>query len=80
MGEAGRRGGRLGHCRVGERVGQGESVGEGCRKVDEVHLHSLRDGRESLSEGLRRYILVVLGEFVGLSQSTCLSLSDFGLE
>lgn len=48
--------------------------------MHEVHLHLLRDGRESLSEGLRRYMLTVIGEFVGQARARVLGFSDFGLE
>lgn len=58
MGKASRRRSRLGHGRVGERVGDGESVSEVCGNVGE------RDGRESLSGGLHDYMLVVRGNFV----------------
>ena len=54
----------------------------------EVHLHSLRNGRGSLSEGLRRYMFVVdlsIGRAArrvcGFKPGhVCLGLSDFGLE
>lgn len=71
VGEAGWRGGRLGHCGVGEDEIFGGRWGE----VDDVHLHSLWPGWDSLGEGLRRYMSVILGKFVGSSQCTCFGLA-----
>ena len=65
---------------MGEGVGLGiaglvrETVRVEGRWMGSV-VHSLGDDREWLSELLRRYMLVVLGEFVDPSQRTFLGLS-----
>ena len=66
----------MGHSKVSERIGEseGETIGVIWGVKDEIHLHSSQDGRKSLSEGLGRFMLVLLGEFVASSQSTYFGL------
>ena len=48
----------MGHCRLGEREGEGESVGVSQGKVDKIHLRSLAGAVKGIVE--RGFCVVII--------------------